>query len=416
MGVKITLTDGTSRELIEYNEFSNVVFDKLLDLNIQKMVKEEVELQTEASSGVAKPDITVYLFEGTDPNSLEPAEGKEFTHGDFAIGQTVIKETEPKKYSRTAYIYNVDHWEALNGNYNANNIYFDNDIEITKEIGYITLDQTGAGKIPAKDKNLVEVFGEMFAQDKDPVVSQPKINSFTFSNAGKSFEVGTKLTNLNFAASFYAGNYQYGPEDTGIIPSWEIKQGNNIISQEASGTIDELVINDSTNYVLKAIASYEQGAIPLTFKQKEKADLRIAAGSVEATTNAITGYRKYYYGPIYSKIANPATDLTSELIKGLLNKSTSNCNKTTKITWKAADYKDIVGYIIAVPANNKTVISTVNLVSNSNQVITDTYKSYVTTEKICGSGEDAGVNYNVWLYQPNSLGTDEEHSITFKSN
>ena len=188
MGVQITLTDGTSRNLIEYNEFSDVVLDQLLDLNIKQMVKEEVEVQIENGSGVAKPDITVYLFEGDNLNSLKPAEGKEFTHGDFAIGQTVIKATEPKKYSRTAYIYNVDHWEALNGNYSANNIYFDNDIEITKEIGYITLDETGAGKIPAKDKNLVEVFGEMFAQDKDPIVSPPKINSFTLSNAGKSFD------------------------------------------------------------------------------------------------------------------------------------------------------------------------------------------------------------------------------------
>lgn len=327
MGVQITLTDGTSRNLIEYNEFSDVVLDQLLDLNIKQMVKEEVEVQIENGSGVAKPDITVYLFEGDNLNSLKPAEGKEFTHGDFAIGQTVIKATEPKKYSRTAYIYNVDHWEALNGNYSANNIYFDNDIEITKEIGYITLDETGAGKIPAKDKNLVEVFGEMFAQDKDPTVSQPKINSFTLSNAGKSFEVGTKLTNLTFAASFYAGNYQYGPEDTGIIPSWEIKQGNNIISQEASGTINELVINDNTNYVLKAIASYEQGAIPLTFKQKEKAELRIAAGSVEATTKAITGYRKCFY-----KVNNKDNVISIDTLKSLTSDtiiSTFTCDSKT---------------------------------------------------------------------------------------
>ena len=172
---------------------------------------------------------------------------------------------------------------------------------------------------------------------------------------------------------------------------------------------------DDTNYVLKAIANYGQGAIPLTFKQKEKAELRIAAGKVEDTTSAITGYRSYYYGPIYSKIEDPTTALTSEFIKGLLKKSTNNCNNKTTITWKAADYEGIVGYIIAVPSNNNTVINKVSLVSNSNQDITDTYNAYVTSENIRGSGEDAGVLYNVWLYQPNSLGTDEEHSITFKN-
>lgn len=212
MGVQITLTDGTSRNLIEYNEFSNVVLDQLLDLNIQQMVKEEVEAQIENGSGVAKPDITIYLFEGTDLNLLEPAEGKEFTHGDFVIWQTVIKATEPKEYSRTAYIYNVDHWEALNGNYTANNIYFNEDITYTENIGTYKV-PTGKkyGIIPAENKSISQVLSDIFASEVHSVSKSPKLAVSASAYTETDFkEIGEYITKITFTGTYSDGTYSQG--------------------------------------------------------------------------------------------------------------------------------------------------------------------------------------------------------------
>ena len=54
--------------------------------------------------------------------------------GDMAI----VKSTIGEAITYTAYVYNDSKWQAMNGNYNANNVYFDRDLFTTKEIGYIT--------------------------------------------------------------------------------------------------------------------------------------------------------------------------------------------------------------------------------------------------------------------------------------
>lgn len=346
MGVKITLTDGTSRELIEYNEFSNVVFDKLLDLNIQKMVKEEVELQTEASSGVAKPDITVYLFEGTDPNSLEPAEGKEFTHGDFAIGQTIIKATEPKKYSRTAYIYNVDHWEALTGNYNANNIYFSENIMVTTPVGTITAEtiaaNNGSVSYEAVGKNIHEVFTGLFSEAKDPIVDKPSVS---ISVSGGSGEVGTTFDypiatlKIDDVGSYTYGSkdandLKYEAADTGVIfasGNVVLKNGddNTTTNETAMTTGNTITLQATTGettysdtaieYTFTGTASYtESDRIPINNLGTKIPSKQITSDSaiVTSKTATFTGYRKCFWG--YRKtvdaLENPES-ITSEQVR-----------------------------------------------------------------------------------------------------
>ena len=43
------------------------------------------------------------------------------------------------KYSLTAYHYSGTAWEAMDGNYNAENVFFDEDLITTSAIGNITL-------------------------------------------------------------------------------------------------------------------------------------------------------------------------------------------------------------------------------------------------------------------------------------
>lgn len=75
----------------------------------------------------------------------------ELQSGDLAI---VKKGISGDKKSYTAYVYNSTEWEATDGNYNANNVYFDKDFTFTANIGTKTVPSSGSGTISAEGKNV----------------------------------------------------------------------------------------------------------------------------------------------------------------------------------------------------------------------------------------------------------------------
>ena len=56
------------------------------------------------------------------------------TNGDVTIVKDFIAND---KYQHTAYIYDGVKWMAMDGNYNAKNVYFDDDILVTTKVGTI---------------------------------------------------------------------------------------------------------------------------------------------------------------------------------------------------------------------------------------------------------------------------------------
>jgi hypothetical protein len=64
----------------------------------------------------------------------ESLKGSGTNVGDICIVKTKIENTDDK-YSHTAYTWNGSAWEAMDGNYNADNVYLDYDLIITKDIG-----------------------------------------------------------------------------------------------------------------------------------------------------------------------------------------------------------------------------------------------------------------------------------------
>lgn len=70
--------------------------------------------------------------------------------GDMAVIENAFVEG---KISRTAYFYDGANWAAFDGNYRADNVYFDEDITYT--VGFGTLAQpSGSAKFAAKGKNV----------------------------------------------------------------------------------------------------------------------------------------------------------------------------------------------------------------------------------------------------------------------
>ena len=80
-------------------------------------------------------------------------DGKKYT-GDTAI---VKREITTGKNSYTAYVYDGE-WKAMDGNYRADNVYFDDDITYTVAIGTLSK-PSGSAKFNTKGKNVEQVVG-----------------------------------------------------------------------------------------------------------------------------------------------------------------------------------------------------------------------------------------------------------------
>lgn len=239
--------------------------------------------------------------------------GAELSKGDIAIVKTLIvaaadSSDSEDKYSYTAYVYGAEGWAAMDGNVSSKNVYFDEDMLVTKEIGYITL-TNGQAYIPSKGKNLDEVFEAILVKETNPKTTQPSV-SYNSVTSGK-YEVGSSVT-PKWNAKLNAGSYTYGPATGITATSWEISNSDGGSASSASGEFAAITVTDTTNYTITAKANYEDGPIPVTNKGNEYADGQIKGGSKSATSSAITGYRNSFFGTLDSK-----DTLTSAVIRGL---------------------------------------------------------------------------------------------------
>ena len=171
------------------------------------------------------------LAEGqTDLEAISTAVGDAaLQKGDIAI---VKKTISLNKAEYTAYVYDGSVWAAMDGNYNAENVYFDEDLMTTSAIGNITLNN-GQATIPTTGKNLKEVFQTIFVKESNPNITQPSV-AVSLSGAGAK-EVGTKVT-PTYTAKLNGGSYQYGPATGITASSWEISDTAGNTATTASGS------------------------------------------------------------------------------------------------------------------------------------------------------------------------------------
>lgn len=253
------------------------------------------------------PNNSVYTGE-----TLEDAiTGKTPIKGDIVIVSTQIGSTS--KYQKTVYQYDGESWKAFDESYNAENVYFAQDLITTSAIGNITL-TNGQATIAAAGKNLKQVFDTIFVKEKNPKITQPSV-AIT-ANANKAYEVGTTVT-PTYTATLNAGSYEFGPATGIAATSWNITDSNSATKTTNTGSFDAFVVDDSTNYTITATATYGDGAIPKTNVGNDYAAGKIVAGSKSKSSAAITGFRKGFYGTLTSK-----EDLTSDIIRGLDGKTT----------------------------------------------------------------------------------------------
>lgn len=376
-------------------------------------------------------DYTLTMPSGTKVHQVTDLESIEApANGEFAIVSTAIGETGVNTY--TAYIYDANtdpaKWVALTGNYNAKNVYFDSDFVVTQAIGTITDSDISAGNgsapLDAEGKNLQEVLASLFAEAKNPVVTQPSASisvSGGTNEVGQTFSLPTATLRIDSIGSYsYGGkddSQTYTSEQTGVV--FDI--GNVTLTQagaepanstsndsalQKNGTITLVAQGENTTYgdspisiTFNGSASYTPSATiqPVNNLGTKMPELAIGHGqsspvaiSVASKTATFTGYRKPFWG--YKSTAEALSDpttITSAQIRALQNSGTSVGGVPTSYT-VPADTKQV---FFAIKAGTKNSLSVINTSALGAPVAVTKVASGVQVE---GANAYTATAYDLW--------------------
>ena len=315
--------------------------------------------------------------------------------GDTAI---VSKLIVGDKRSYTAYVYNGENWAACDGNYSADNVYFDEDITYTVQFGTLAK-PSGSAKFAATGKNVTQVLSALMAQEANPSKTNPAV-SFSVEGGFGTFEIGTKK-NLTYTAALSAGSYTYGPATGITAQSWEVScTGVADKKTTATGTFENIVA-EATAKTITAKATYGDGAIPVTNLGNAYAAGQIKAGSASKTSNSLVGVRYMFWGPMTEDTA-----LNSATIRALSHKEAA-AKKTLTTFGAGAGAKKVV---IAVPAGYK--VTKVLMPSAMNADATASFVKQASSVQVEGAEGYTAAAYDVYVYQPASIDKTETYAVT----
>lgn len=291
--------------------------------------------------------------------------------GDIAVLKRVI---DGNITSMTAYMFDGEKWCALDGNYDASNVYFDSDITLAGSytaVGNVTKSSnTATGTLAAKGKSLAQVMQSIFTKELYPAQgSSRNLPTIELSgDADANGEVGSTYTLPTVTVKVSdVGAYTYGPA-TGIkfeTGELTISQGSNNSKSNASDFVanntlsltaadDDVHYTDAAkSYTFNASGNYTVGAVPVTnlgTKLDDNDDTaswtyRIPAGTATAAARTIkrSGYRKMFAGG-----TNAAT-VNSAVVRAFVSKNSKPTTEAAALEFNAAGGSTKV--ICAYPAS-----------------------------------------------------------------
>lgn len=321
------------------------------------------------------------------------------SQGDIAIIEQKfgdVAKADGTRTSRTAYSYDGEKWCAMDGNYNAKNVYFDGDFTYTNAIGAIGAPSGGSGKLAASGKSVEEFMASILAKEANPSITKPTA-SVTITSGNGTFEIGTRK-NVTYTASLSAGSYTYGPA-TGVVAGTVTASFDGQTKTGATGTFEN-VVADGTKSLTVSI-THNEGTVPKTNLGNPYAEGKITAGTKTATASqTLVGVRHMFYGPMTTD-----AELNSENIRKLTH---SQAKTGTIGTFGAVEGAKKV--VVAVPANMN--VTKVLMPSAMNADATASFVKQAGSVQVEGAEGFTAAAYNVWVYQPASIDSTETYSVT----
>lgn len=321
------------------------------------------------------------------------------SQGDMAIIEQKfgdVLKADGTRTSRTAYSYDGEKWCAMDGNYNAKNVYFDGDFTYTNAIGAIGAPSGGSGKLAASGMSVEAFMASILAKEANPDTTQPAASVKITSGSG-TVEVGTHR-NISYTASLSAGSYTYGPA-TGVVAGTITASFDGQTKTGATGTFDN-VVADGTKRLSVSI-THNEGTVPKTNLGKPYAEGKITAGTKTATASqTLVGVRHMFYGPMTTD-----AELNSENIRKLKHEEAS---RKTIGTFGAG--AGAVKVVVAVPASMN--VTKVLMPSAMNADATASFVKQAGSVQVEGAEGFTAAAYNVWVYKPAAIDKTETYSVT----
>lgn len=317
----------------------------------------------------------------------------ELHSGDTAIVKRVITGD---KISYTAYVYDGA-WRAMDGNYNASNVYFDKDLTYTVAIGTLAK-PSGFATFASTGKSVEQMFADLMAKEENPDKILPAV-SFIKQTGFGTVEIGTKR-NIDYTVTLSAGSYTYGPATGIIAQSWSVTCTGVTDPKITATGIFEDVVAEANAKKITAVAQYNEGAVPVTNLDNPYPDGQIQAGSATKDSNTLVGVRHMFYGPLTTD-----AELTSAVIRGLSHEAAAK--KTITTFGAGANAKKVV---VACPAGYS--VTKVLMPSAMNADATANFVKQVAQVQVEGAEGYQAVAYTVWVYQPASIDSTETYAVT----
>lgn len=278
------------------------------------------------------------------------------------------------------------------------NVTMTDDFTATVNIGTFTVPASGSGTIAAQGKTLKEFLSGLFAKAKDPTITQPSV-SISLTGAGAK-EVGSEFT-PSYSVSFNKGKYQYGP-DTGVTATYAVSDTASHTATEASGSFAKFTVADTTNYKVSVVATHTAGVAPKNNLGTPVDAKKIAAGTKNASSGTVTGYRNSFWGGVKSKEGTP----TSAIIRGLVGKKNGSIS-----AGNTGDAQESVGdmrVIIAVPSPR-----TITSIKDVNGLNAEAFSAFThITVNVEGANGYTAKSYNVY-YKDNAAACDKANKWHF---
>ena len=320
---------------------------------------------------------------------------------DVGVVRRKISDTGDK-YSYTAYFYDDGTWKAMDGNYDATNVYFNSDLTATSTLGVWSPNSSGSVTIPIKDQTVYQALPTISAEAKDPTITQPSV-SVTCTQMG-SYEVGTTVT-PQYSVTLNPGRYQYGPATGVTATSYSVTDTKSGSKSTATGSFDPFVVADgNNNYTITATVQHTAGATPKNNLGADRAELAIKAGSKSGTKSTVTGYRNSFYGTYTAKTTEGTT---SESIRTLTKSGKAlAAGSTFNIPITATSMRVVFAY----PATLRDVNS-VQDVNGMNAEIKSSFTK--TTVSVEGADGYSAIQYKVYSMDfANAYGTTNTFKVT----
>lgn len=283
----------------------------------------------------------------------------------------------------------------------AEKVMFNGNMILTEAFGKY---KPSGGKVivPSDGKSLKDLLLDAYSEDKNPTITQPSIS--ISSSTAKAYEVGTVVT-PTYNGSFNPGKYEYGPSTGIIVTEWSAT--NNVTDEKKTtqnGSFAPYTVEDGANYKIMLSGTYTDGAIPNTALESEYVSGQIKGSTKTAISGAITGYRNSFYGTIENK----STEITSDIIRSLAQKSGKGLVNAN--TFSVNIPVGAVRVIIAYPAALRNITS-IKDVNGLNADITSAFTSSVVA--VNGADSYKAIDYKVYVLDfANPNDTANKYTVT----